>query len=103
MASWFFNLLSPDKPKGWFRAIEKSGGSAGLGFECPVCGTLFRNGIQPGASIKHCNRVDVAPKSIEGLPTRSLVGGGSALPSSLIPCGWDEEPERPEPEPRTWI
>jgi hypothetical protein len=88
--TWFFNLLVPDKPTGWFRAIEKSGGSAGLGFECSECHALFRYGILPGQSVKHCGRVDIAPRSVNELPTRSLVGGGQSLPANVIPCGWED-------------
>lgn len=86
--TWFWNLLVPEKPTGWFRAIGKSGSDQGLGYECPDCHALVRYGVQPGGGVRHCNRVDVAPTSVKELPTRSLVGAGHSLPPNVIPVGF---------------
>ena len=99
--SWFFHPSADERPR-WARAIGKSGAQHGLYFFCDVCRFEIRHDAP--MVVRHCNRDEHAPADTSKLPTFSLVGGGSALPSNLIPTGGWDDPEIPEPEPRMeWL
>jgi hypothetical protein len=102
MANWLFKLFDDRYSSMWYRAQGKSGAFHGLAFYCERGHYEIR---YEAPAIVHCpcGEDHRAPSDVKDLPVRQLVAGANALPSNLISCGWDDEPERPEPEPQTWI
>jgi len=85
LSDGFFQPTQDQTPPRWYRVRTISGKDAGLGFCCPDCHLAYR--YSAPAEIRHCGRIERAPRVTLLLPVRSL--GGTGLPGNLIAAFWD--------------
>lgn len=109
-------IFSNDSKTIFWRAFTISGQPAGLGADCPVCGSRVRYGLYAGDTFEHCGKRERVPTDWSDLPCRSLKRGMPELPKGHLlldtwdgsaGMSWDEESAAKSDDPGafevTWI